>query len=415
MKKTMTIKIAMVLVAFIFAFASAQNSVSVEFTGETIVDNVMGSEGGGKANFADSSNVDTLDITFKAVVDNVTAQVKLTDDAGIEFDSAYLEVADLFNGMLTVKFFDIGYGAGVDNSIRPDLGSHGIKFTVKPIDMLSIGLGYGINQKTFYQYAASETGIDSSSTNADQDYHAIQLDVGIHNAFVPVTVYAGTVIADGGDISGLQLPKSVTDTEKVTLYHTSAGFSADLLAFLIPGAVQLDVGAVIPMFGAATYFDGTATGDFENELNMVAILYGSVSDLGLAGLGLSYSLAFALDTHTKQTTLGDLDDDYFKELLKVVVKPTYALGQFTFGLEIVFGMVGENAAMFSSGEEGGTTSLYNAAYNRFEVAPSIVWAPASGFSVEGYFTFYNDNMDIDSNSRMKLGMTYNAAIGVEGL
>lgn len=414
MKTIIKSKIMMALVVLTFAFASAQNSITLKLTGQTKVERVGGTERG-EADFVNSgSNIDDFSIGFKAVLDNVTASVTIEDDgdddgSDLGFDSAYIEVADLFDGLLTLKFFDIGYAAGYDNSIRPDLGSHGIKFTLKPIDMLSISLGYGINENNIYIAAGTDTNA-STENNADRPLHLIQLDVGINNAFVPATIYFGTVIADGGDITGLKVLKKAGEApEKVTIAHMSAGFTADLLASLLAGAVNLDLGVVFPLFGAATYIDQTKT-EYENELNLVAVLHGDVANLGVEGLGLAYDLVFALDSHTKHTTLDDMDgtanSDTFYDLFKVDVTPSYTLGQFKIALNFVFGMVGENTALAAGSAD---------AFNRYEITPSVTWSPAEIASIKGYFTYEEPNSETDDDEFMTLGLDYTATIGVSGL
>lgn len=408
----------MALVVLAFAFASAQNSVTLKLTGQTKAEGIGKGE---DAKFVNSgSNIDDFSIGFKAVLDNVTASVTLEDDgdddgSDIGFDSAYIEVADLFDGLLTLKFFDIGYAAGYDNSIRPDLGSHGIKFTLKPIDMLSISLGYGINTKTIPISGVALDGSTNAISADSRNLHLIQLDVGINNAFVPATIYFGTVIADSS--TALELPKEVGgELEEVKIAHMSAGFTADLLAALLAGAVNLDLGVVFPLHGAPTFFDpdknASGEGEYENELNLVAALHGDIANLGVEGLGLAYDLVFALDTHTKQTTLDDMDgtanSDTFYDLFKVDVTPSYTLGQFKIALNFVFGMIGENTATVIADEPAD-------AFNRYEITPSVTWSPAEIASIKGYFTYEEPNSETDDDEFMTLGLDYTATIGVSGL
>lgn len=420
MKTIIKSKIMMALVVLAFAFASAQNSVTLKLTGQTKAEGIGKGE---DAKFVNSgSNIDDFSIGFKAVLDNVTASVTIEDDgdddgSDLGFDSAYIEVADLFDGLLTLKFFDIGYAAGYDNSIRPDLGSHGIKFTLKPIDMLSISLGYGINTGTIHTAGVGLVGtnaIDSSASS--RNLHLIQLDVGINNAFVPATIYFGTVIADSS--TELKLPKKVGgELEEVTIAHMSAGFTADLLAALLAGAVNLDLGVVFPLHGTSTFFDPdknqSGEGEYENELNLVAALHGDIANLGVEGLGLAYDLVFALDTHTKQTTLDDMDgtanSDTFYDLFKVDVTPSYTLGQFKIALNFIFGMVGENTARVIAAADDAK------AFNRYEITPSVTWSPAEIASIKGYFTYEDPNSETDDDEFMTLGLDYTATIGVSGL
>lgn len=423
MKTIIKSKIMMALVVLAFAFASAQNSVTLKLTGQTKAEGIGKGE---DAKFVNSgSNIDDFSIGFKAVLDNITASVTIDDDStdtgtGLQFDSAYIEVADLFDGLLTLKFFDIGYAAGYDNSIRPDLGSHGIKFTLKPIDMLSISLGYGINTKNIHTsgvFLVGGVGNDTVTNSIvnNQNLHLIQLDVGINNAFVPATIYFGTVIADSSTALKL-LKKANGELEEVTIAHMSAGFTADLLAALLAGAVNLDLGVVFPLYGTSTYFDPQKTengeGEYENELNLVAALHGDIANLGVEGLGLAYDLVFALDTHTKQTTLDDMDgtanSDTFYDLFKVDVTPSYTLGQFKIALNFIFGMVGENTATVIAGKSVD-------AFNRYEITPSVTWSPAEIASIKGYFTYEEPNSETDDDEFMTLGLDYTATIGVSGL
>lgn len=443
MKKSI-IKLALVIASFMFAFTFAEKSISLGFSGATKISKPT--KEGSVASLTDGGSTSTGSITFKSVVDNVTGVVKLENDGdtwgGTVFSSASVSVSDLFDGLLSLKFFDVGYGAGNGNSIRPGLGSHGILVTVKPIDMVNIGIGYGIAKTTFRNYATSTNTVSTNANakyvigntpfvNSEQRdgtiYHALQLNVGIPNAFAPATVYFGAIMLDGAtaplDIKKNQDYSDIILTnadrlklKEVGIYMMHAGFTVDALAFLKAGVLNLDVGVALP--GVASRFidaDGAADAAFVEELNLIAQLHGSVSDLGVAGLGLSYYAHYALDTKTKQETLGDLDDDYFKELIKVKVSPSYTLGQFKFSEAIAFGMIGKNSATSDTGDSDNDDSDYSDAYNSFSSTTKVAWAPAAGTTLGLYYTFDNGNLskkDDDAVSSHEIGLTYGINIGL---
>lgn len=331
----------------------------------------------------------------------------------LRFDETYIQINDIYNFM-DIKFFDIGYGAGMGNSIRPDLPVHGIQFYFHLISELTLSLGYGIASTDLQLHPTgtnnnyAQPTLNGIATTYIPSYHTLKLDILYNNIYVPFGFYYGIVLV-GKQSSYLvkdYLPENINDS----ILHTSVGFSVDFLAYYKKKAFAFDIGFGLPIgtMSRYIYLKKDEGHNYDTEFNFLFQFYGDVDIL--YGIGLAYQILFALDTHTKQKTLGNLYDAYFKETFKVSLIPRYTYGPLLVDLGMVFGIVGDKTARSSYTYKDSIIFNNNGSYLNFTVETGIEWTPfpfkgiGKDFSIRGYYKANLGDLDNGGDHFNEIGM-----------
>ncbi len=397
-----------------------------------------------------SPDVDDLTLKFSASVDNVSAYVEFDDngDEALAFDGAQMTVSDLFDGLLTVNIFDIDFAKGDNKGLLPDAGFNGIKFHIKPIDILSFYVGYGVKNITFGGAVKGAIGLveaanaqidadlpanptDEQKAQADEakaanyatvdgifagsgtardgdnlksDIHAITVGANLSLEVIDAELHFGMFLFDNApqyvkDGATFDQLSGGTGFEDNAIALANIGVGVDALKFLSAGLLKIEFGAAIT--GAYTtdvfrsYKSAVEDQKASQEILYQVTAYGDSGDIADTGFGVSYRLVYAGDNPANEHALGDLkelDDDTYADMFELKVTPYYSISQFTFKLPIEFSMVGENVVydLYNSKEFTNFRSAVNtdgdesSSIMNLEFEPTIVWTPASGMSAEFY-------------------------------
>ena len=268
-------------------FSAATYNVGVEFQGEIRAKVGEAEENGGKSFVAEGKKLDTLNVKFSGSIDNVDAFVQFSG-GDLGFDKARVTVNDLFDGLLTVAFFTVENEKGKNDLILPDKNFYGGTVHIKPIDILSIHVSYGIGDIEFlnvfsggYITNSTSTGTQSlandaqtaflvgsgtgrDSKNAKSELHSVALGVDLNMDFIGLGVYSSIWIFDNAPrwiktgttaeqfadaVAADNKLKDITQESPIALVNV--GLSVDALKFFGSGLLKLEFGTAVT--GAYTY------------------------------------------------------------------------------------------------------------------------------------------------------------------
>ena len=302
------IAIVFMAVALSFSFAAVSFNTSVDARVRAKID--VG---------RDSVNTDYYDaakLVLGATVDNVSASLTISRDDDVpggnalKVDGFNLTVSDIASGLLSLRFFDVDMSAGssFDESdfIISDNTAQGVYFTIKPVDIFSLGFGYGVN------------GSDENVR------HMFKLNFDIGGP-VPTSIYFGTYLNNGGTVDTIQTagedtPDDESDDEFYKKAFNVERMQVGVQADLYQGWANLGVGATLPLGSALAYVE-ELNGELKYELVVVAGVWGSIPVLD-TGLSIGYSLFYITDSYIKQQT----DLVTYTDSLRVKIKPAYSIG-----------------------------------------------------------------------------------------
>ncbi|BBM89392.1 hypothetical protein COTS27_01091 [Spirochaetota bacterium] len=387
----------------------------------------------GKAIGAAADEIDDSEITFKATVDNVDAQVKFERTAAnntvIKFDSAYIQVNDIF-GLLTIRFYDWGYAAGSSKDegeyILSDIGFQGFYGSIKPIDILSLGFGFGLNANSI---------------------RGIRFDMQIGGP-VPTGIYLGIVVNSSDNetlnntdaaIGGVAPGDRIGKVKEGTIERLQLGFESKLygdyikLSFgITPFGTTIEYYKTTVDTSAGTRVHTVADDITMDDPGFVFDISGDASFLdGLVGLG--YGFLFSYDTITKVMSAGRqnffsaspanstvanssgvatvfpsnhsyqaLFDDGadLLELFDFRIIPSVSIGQFVFSLPFVVEYYGDTYSGIKLREKP---------YIRLEINPTVKWTPAKGMTITAIM-----GIDLATRSLPVVGETVGDLLLVRG-
>ncbi len=397
-------------------------------TGVSFDTRVIGSQlGESGASITDGgNNVDDLTLGFTARVDNVVGYLEFDDDGNedLNFDAAFLAVNDLFDGLVSVRFFDVGYAVGHVDNILPGSGFHGIRLDFQPIDSLGFYISYGLRQTSFlgvYKGDAytndsdslvqnavnsfANSGSSRSSDDVSAQLHGISagieftsdvIDVGIYGGVMlfenaPYVINPGTSVEAASDVDAFDDNYSAS-----TVALANAGIAIDVLKAFGPEILVLEYGVALGGAFTIDNFRGSTTTEATQNYDMVVLLWGDTPAIG--GFSVHYLFVFAPDTATKQQTLGDLNDDYFSEMFEILLEPKFSTGQFDIGVQIIFEIQGTEQSFDQRpgtvGADDGGLDANGDPVNpmHFEIEPYFAWNPAEGFRVAFYYEFRRNDI-----------------------